>query len=208
MSEKTKVGHSYTASSPDEQQAVYDTWAVEYEKDLCEMGYRIPAVAAAVFCRFVPLGSGPILDAGCGGGIQAEPLFLAGFGPFTGIDFSLGMLDVAREKGIYSNLRQMELGKLLDFENETFSVILSTGTITPRHAPPHSFDELLRIAKKDALFIFSLRDDPAQEPEYPAVIEQHTNAKRWRHIFSTESFHSMPYGEPTVTHQVHVYQKT
>lgn len=73
MNEKTKVGHSYNASSPEEQRSVYDDWADQYENDLCAMGYRIPAIAATVFARFVPLGSGLILDAGCGGGIQAEP---------------------------------------------------------------------------------------------------------------------------------------
>ena len=207
MNEKTKVGNSYAVNSSDEQQAVYDTWAEDYEKDLCEMGYRIPAVAAAVFTRFVPLDSGPILDAGCGGGIQTEALALAGYGPFTGIDFSQGMLDVAQKKDLYANLQQMELGKPLGFADETFSVIYSTGTITPRHAPPSSFDELIRIAKKDAVIIFSLRDDPAQEPEYPMAIEHHSHTGSWDHIFSTNSFYSMPYGEPTVTHRVHVYKK-
>ncbi|MBX2839472.1 MAG: class I SAM-dependent methyltransferase [Gammaproteobacteria bacterium] len=206
MNETTKVGDSYQTSSPEEQRTVYDNWAQEYEKDLCQMGYRIPAVAAAVFTRFVPLDCGPILDAGCGGGIQAEPLHHAGYGPITGIDFSEGMLDVAREKGIYAELRQMELGKRLDFEDQTFPAILSCGTITPRHAPPHSFDELLRIAKKGAFIVFSMRNDPNQEPEYPAAIERHTSKGHWQPLFATEGFLSMPYGEPTVSHQIHVYQ--
>ncbi len=207
MNKKTKVGDSYAANSSDEQQATYDIWAADYEKDLCEMGYRVPAVAAAVFSRFVPLDADPILDAGCGGGIQTEALVLSGYGPFVGIDFSQGMLGVAREKNLYSDLRQMEMGKPLDFTDESFAAILSIGTITPRHAPPNSFDELLRIAKKDAPMVFSLRDDPEQEAEYPLAVEQHSNAGNWQHIFSTDSFYSMPYGEPSVTHRVHVYKK-
>lgn len=207
MSEKTKVGSSYQANSPEEQQVAYDDWAANYEKDLCAMGYRIPAVAAAIFSRFVPLDCGPILDAGCGGGIQAEPLHHAGYGPITGIDFSEGMLDVAREKGFYTELRQIELGKPLGFADETFSVVFSIGTITPRHAPPSSFEELLRIAKPGATFVFSMRNDPTQEPGYPAALEHHTKNNHWQHVFSTDGFYSMPYGETTVTHQVHVYQK-
>ena len=207
MSETTKVSHSYQAHSAEEQRAVYDQWALAYEKDLCQMGYRIPAIAAAVFCKFVPIDSGPILDAGCGGGIQSEPLYHTGYGPITGIDFSAGMLEVARSKGIYAALHQMELGKRLDFEDESFSVIFSIGTITPRHAPPHSFDELIRVAKRSALIIFSLRSDSEQDPEYPATIVKHTNAHQWRPVFSTDEFQSMPYGEPKITHQVHVYQK-
>jgi SAM-dependent methyltransferase len=101
----------------------------------------------------------------------------------------------------------MELGKPLDFADETFSVVFSIGTITPRHAPPSSFEELLRIAKPGATFVFSMRNDPTQEPGYPAALEHHTKNNDWQPIFSTDGFYSMPYGEPTVTHQVHVYQK-
>ena len=45
----------------------------------------------------------------------------------------------------------------------TFAAVLSSGTITPRHAPAHSFDELIRVAMPGASIVFSLRDDPAQE---------------------------------------------
>ena len=69
---ETNVSHSYQASSLEEQQAAYDRWAKDYEADLCAMGYRIPAMIAAVFTRFVASGMAPILDAGCGGGIQSE----------------------------------------------------------------------------------------------------------------------------------------
>ena len=103
----TNVSHSYQASSLEEQQAAYDRWAKEYEADLCATGYRIPAMIAAVFTRFVAVGTAPILDAGCGGGIQSEALAMVGYGPITGIDLSEGMLDIARDKGIYVELRQM-----------------------------------------------------------------------------------------------------
>ncbi len=208
MNETTKVGDSYHAKSPEEQLAVYDAWAGDYEKDLCNMGYRLPAIAATIFARFVSLDTGPILDAGCGGGIQSEPLHHAGYGPIIGIDFSQGMLDVAREKGIYNELHQMALGGKLDFADETFPVIFSTGTITPKHAPPESFEELIRIAKTGGLFIFSMRNDPAQEPGYPAALERLSKEGRWKKLFTTEGFQSMPYGEPSVTHQIHVYEKT
>jgi hypothetical protein len=57
------------------------------------------------------------------------------------------MLEVARQKGIYSDLRQMALGGFLDFPDDSFSVVFSTGTITPKHAPPESFDDLIRVTK-------------------------------------------------------------
>jgi len=203
---ETGVARSYRAETLQEQQAAYDSWAKQYEIDLCAMGYRIPAIIAAVFTRFVPLSAEPILDAGCGGGIQAEPLAILGFGPITGIDLSDGMLEVARAKDIYSDLRQMTLGERLDFPDDTFAAVLSSGTITPHHAPPSSFDGLIRVAKSGAPIVFSLRDDSAQEPEYPEAIKKLTDAGLWREVFTTDSFHSMPYGEPQITHRVHVYE--
>lgn len=202
----TKVSASYTASTVEEQQATYDTWADKYEPDLCGMGYRIPAVIASVFTRFVPKDTQPILDAGCGGGIQAEALALLGYNPITGIDLSEGMLQVARAKNIYADLRQMTLGEHLDFPDDTFAAVLSAGTITPNHAPPHSFEELIRVTRPGAPIIFSLRDDPAQKPEYPATLDRLEKEGAWSPVFSTDSFTSMPYGEPTVSHRIHVYR--
>ena len=203
---ETGVGRSYHAKSIDEQQAAYDDWAQNYEADLCAMGYRIPAVIASVFTRFVPEGTAPILDAGCGGGIQAEPLAMLGFGPITGIDLSEGMLAIAREKNIYADLRQMTLGERLDFPDDAFGAVVSSGVITPRHAPAHAFVDLIRIARPGAPVIFSLRDDCEQEPEYPEMVEKLEREGTWSPVFRTESFHSMPYGEPEVTHRVHVYR--
>ena len=200
------VDRSYHASSPDEARAAYDDWAADYEADLCAMGYRIPAMIASVFTRYVPPGAAPILDAGCGGGIQAEALAELGYGPITGIDLSEGMMAIAQAKGIYADLKQQTLGDRLDFPDDHFAAVISSGTITPGHAPAHSFDELVRVARPGARIIFSLRSDAKQLPEYPAAIQRLADAGAWRHVFSTDGFHSMPYGEPDVIHQVHVYE--
>ena len=204
----THVARSYAAKTVDEQQAAYDDWAYKYEADLCAFGNRIPAVVPTVFARYVEPGTAPILDAGCGGGIQAEPLAMLGYGPIMGIDLSDGMLGVARSKGFYAELRQMTLGEHLDFEDDHLAAVLSSGCITPSHAPAHSFDEIIRISRPGALIIFSMRDDPAQEPEYPAALVRLKAAGAWSPVFATPSFQSMPYGEPEISHKVHVYRVT
>ena len=161
---------------------------------------------AAAFVRYVPADTAPILDAGCGGGIQAEPLMMLGYGPIVGIDLSVGMLEVARSKKLYSELQQTTLGETLEFPDGQFGAVISSGTITPKHAPPHSFEELIRVARPGAPIIFSLRDDPLQEPEYPAMLDKLENEGRWEPVFTGGSFHSMPYGEPEITHRIHVYK--
>ena len=206
MKFKTDVSKSYHAQSVEQQQEAYDDWAVNYEADLCSMGYRIPSMITAAFVRFVPPGTSPILDAGCGGGIQAEPLAMLGYGPIVGIDLSPGMLEVARSKNLYAELKTAILGETLDFADNQFGAVISSGTITPKHAPPHSFEELVRVAKANAPIIFSLRDDPLQEPEYPAMLDKLETQGKWVLVFKGASFQSMPYGEPEITHRIHVYR--
>ena len=196
----------YNASTVDEQEQAYDNWAQNYERDLFAMGYRLPGIIGSVFARFVSPNTAPILDAGCGGGVQTEPLALLGYNNITGIDLSEGMLAIAKQKNLYKELRQMTLGEHLDFADSTFSAVISAGTITPGHAPPETFDELIRVTKKEALIIFSLRVDDGQDPSYPEHIKKLETSGQWRNIFTTPDFHTMPYGEPNVRNCVHVFQ--
>ncbi len=200
------VDRVYRATSPEEQEAAYDGWSERYERDLCALGYRLPAVAAAVFARFVPGDAAPILDAGCGTGLQAEPLAALGYGPIVGIDLSPGMLAVAGSKGIYAELHRMPLGVQLEFADGRFAAALSMGTLTPGHAPAESLDELVRVCRPGARIVFSLRSDPGQGPTYVPACERLEAAGRWRHLFSTPSFMAMPYGEAHVTSRIHVYE--
>ena len=204
MSE-SRVKAVYAATDPAAQRTAYDDWATRYEQDLCAMGYRLPAMLAATFSRFVPLNGTAILDAGCGTGLQAEALKAVGYGPLTGIDLSPGMLDVARSKGIYASLHDMALGGPLDFETGRFGAVLSTGAITPGHAPPESFDELIRVTRPGGLLVFSLRDDDGQDPAYLAALPARDHL--WEPVFKTPAFQTMPYGEPEVRNRVYVYRK-
>ena len=194
----------YGASNRQESQAAYDEWAATYDNDLQAYGYRVVEVAAEVWDRFVPRDAGTILDAGCGTGLQAESLHGAGFEPIVGIDLSEGMLNVARRKNIYAELHRMALGERLAFADNSFANTISVGTITPGHAPPHSFDELIRVTEQGGLIVFSLRVDDAQDPAYLTAIAEHEKNNRWTPVFESEPFVSMPVGEPEVINQVFV----
>ena len=185
MNDESKVGRTYNAKSIADQQATYDEWAMDYERDLFAVGVRTPFMCSAIFSRFVPESTRPILDAGCGTGMQCEALALLGYGPIVGIDLSEQMLNVARGKEIYSELHRMTLGETLAFSDDKFSAVICSGVITPGHAPASSFHELIRVAKPGALIVFSLRDDQGQLPEYREVIEQLVRSGRWSRVFCT-----------------------
>jgi SAM-dependent methyltransferase len=198
------VGASHLMKTTEEAEALYNDWAESYEVDLCQEGYRIPGHIATVFTRFVPIDASPILDAGCGGGHQAEALSLAGYRSIVGMDLSERMMDVARTKGIYQELQRAVMGETLDFEDNQFDAVLSSGCITPGHAPAHSFDELIRVCRPGGQIVFSLRDDSAMDPTYRAVLKRLENDKLWKSIFISDNFKSLPYSDSKTTHRIHV----
>jgi len=200
------VERVYGATSVDEQEAAYDEWSGRYERDLFAMGYRAPFIAAAVFARYVKTGVSPILDAGCGGGLQCEPLAVLGYGPIIGFDLSEGMLGVAREKKIYQSLYKMTLGDGLNFADNTFAAVISVGTITLGHAPASSFGDLIQVARPGAPIVFTLRCDPGIGPEYWETCLELEKAQRWRRRFSSDEFLAMPYTEPHVVCRAHVFE--
>ena len=201
-----KLDRVYQAETLDQQEAAYDAWANDYERDLCNMGYRIPGIVSAAFARFVTPGSGMVLDAGCGGGIQTEALAAMGYGPITGIDLSLGMLDVAKAKGIYAHLKQQTIGERLDFEDGTFAACLTTGTFTPGHAPPHGFDELFRIIRPGGHLVMVLRSDDDMPPEYQQRLDDIEESGAARLIMRGEGIPCMPYTEPSIIARAQVYE--
>ena len=196
----------YSATSVEEQKVAYDAWAETYDADLLSWGFRLPAIAAATFARFVDPDCGPILDAGCGTGLQSDPLVAMGYGPIVGIDLSPGMMETAARKGIYTELLPMQLGTPLHFDDDRFAATLAIGCITPGHAPASSFDELIRVTRPAGHIVFSLRVDSGQAPGYPQAIAAHRRAGRWCERWRTPTFLMLPELEPEIEHAVFVYQ--
>jgi predicted TPR repeat methyltransferase len=199
-----ELDKAYDAASPQAAQAKYNAWADTYETELMAGGYRLPWIMAAAVARFVPCDATPILDAGCGGGLQMEPLHLLGYRGVTGLDLSPGMLDVARAKGIYDSLVEAALGGPLPFETAHFAATITAGTITPGHAPPEAFDELIRVTRPGGWLIFSMRHDPGQEASYLDAIRRYEADGAWREVYRTPVFHTIPVGAPEVRNAVHV----
>ncbi len=196
----------YNAASNEQSATAYDRWAYQYEQDVLSWGARFPFVAAAVFARFVGQKQGRILDAGCGTGLQGELLHLAGYSDIVGIDMSEGMLEIARSKGFYSELYSMILGHTLDFPDNAFANAITTGAITPGHAPPHSFLEIIRVTRTHGKIIVNIRTDDDVDPAYPAALREYASSGMWKQIFQSEEYRAMPSGEPEILTTAYVYE--
>jgi predicted TPR repeat methyltransferase len=125
-----------------------------------------PGMFAACVLRHMPFGTGPILDAGCGTGLQVEPLHLLGWRGFTGVDLSTEMMEVARSKGFTTTCSKSSLARRCPSRPDHFAATFCVGTMTPGHAPIETLDELIRVTRPGGFIAFSLRHDAGQIPRY------------------------------------------
>lgn len=194
------------AKSSREAEGIYNSWAEDYEGRILSYGYSTPAVAAGLLGRYVQPKDQSVLDAGAGTGMIGEILAPLGYHHLVGIDISDGMLKLARKKGVYSDLRQMELGQHLDFPTDTFGAVVSTGVFAAGHAPPQSFDELIRVTRPGGYLIFSVRTDvhvPGGFKDRQEVLERQ---QKWQLIAMTRPFSHLRFEDPDLKVRLFVYR--
>jgi predicted TPR repeat methyltransferase len=198
---------AFGANSSQEAAEVYDSWAEDYEQRVLSWGYATPAVASWFFGRYVqPSDGAAVLDAGAGTGMMGDVLSPLGYHDLTAIDISERMLDFARNKGLYKELRQMELGSELDLPTDSFSAVVSTGVFTAGHAQPESFDELIRATRSGGYMIFSVRTDVYEEGGFKDKQEALEREGRWQLVEVSEPFSPLRYEDPELKAQVFAYQ--
>jgi predicted TPR repeat methyltransferase len=196
----------YTAKDSQEAAELYDNWAEDYEQNVLSYGYATPAVTAGFFGRYIRAEDGAVLDAGAGTGMMGEILLLLGYGDLVGIDISRNMLELARKKGVYKDLRQMELGGQLDLPSDAFAAVVSTGVFAAGHAPPESFDELIRVTKPGGYVIFSVRTDVYEDGGFKEKQETLEREGTWQLVETTDPFAHLPFEDPELKVRVFAYR--
>ena len=152
------LGAVYKASRPEEIADLYDRWADSYEAEMSTAGYRHPTICMALLTRYLPRGSGPLLDAGAGTGLIGEWLKITGYPRVEALDISAGMLAVARAKGVYAAIHQLALGQKLPFADGAFAGIVSAGVFTCGHVGVEGLDELVRICRAGGVIVLTVKD--------------------------------------------------
>ena len=195
-----------SAKSSQEIVEIYDNWAEDYERRILSYGYSTPAVAAWFLGRYVGPEDGTVLDAGAGTGMMGEILAPLGCRDLVGIDISQNMLEYARGKDVYKDLRQMELGGRLDLPTDAFAAVVSTGVFAVGHAPPESFEELVRVTKPGGYMIFSVRTDVYVDGGFKDKQEALESEQRWQLVAASEPFSHLRFEDPELKVRIFVYQ--
>lgn len=197
---------SYHAKDGQEAGELYDSWSEDYERSVASWGYTTPAVAIGLLGRYVGPKEGTVLDAGAGSGITGEILALLGYEDLVGIDVSPKMLELAARKGVYKDLRQMELGGQLDLPTDAFSAIVATGVFAAGHAPAESFEELIRVTKPGGHMIFSVRTDVYLDGGFKEKQDALEREERWQLLETTDPFAHLRFEDPDLKVRVFAYR--
>lgn len=200
----------YGAKGREDLRSLYDQWAESYDADLQHVGYLHAPVITGLVARHVPSRAAAILDAGVGTGAIGNILSLLGYNNLSGLDMSEGMLDKARARGCYVDLRKGVLGEALDFPDGAFDAILSTGTFTTGHAPASAFHELTRILEPGGCLLFTVGTVIWEEQGFRTVLDGLVKARKLAEVETTPIYRPMPFSplESGFTTRAHVCRKT
>lgn len=180
MEGKNKIKWIYSSKNNQELLERYDQWAKEYDTDLEQKEeYQGTKITADLFTKYVPRVA-RILDVGAGTGLMGQLLSILGYENLLAMDLSKGMLDVARQKGVYRALDQMVLGETLDYATDSFDAVISTGVFITSHAPASAFDEIVRIVRPDGYIIFTLSEDSYENAGFKEKFDALENDGKWK----------------------------
>jgi len=150
--------HYSAASNQSHVAAMFDKHADAFDLHLHHaLKYRIPQQIHEAVCHLCPTASHDldILDLGCGTGlcgVHFRPMALS----LAGIDLSSGMLEKARQRGIYDNLIQSELNRYLVSTGDQYDLIIAADVFIYVGDLESAFLNTARVLRAGGLFAFSV----------------------------------------------------
>jgi len=144
-----------------ETRKFYADWAETYDADLTEDNdYVQPRRSAEMLSRFVPDRGTAILDVGCGTGLVGAVLAETGYRTIDGCDLTPGMLEKARERGIYRRLFEADLNRPpIEVRDGAYGAAVAVGVFSFSLIHPDALDEILRLLAAGAPLIIGVNAD-------------------------------------------------
>jgi predicted TPR repeat methyltransferase len=137
----------------------FDLFAGSFDSQLERLEYKVPQlIAEAVNTNVVEVNNTlSILDAGCGTGL-CGPLLKPRAKMLCGVDLSLNMLKLAKERNVYNDLVCMDLVTYINKYNNKFDIIVSADTLIYFGELKEVFSAVDKALKPDGFFMFSLEN--------------------------------------------------
>ncbi|XP_069617534.1 methyltransferase-like protein 27 [Ranitomeya imitator] len=152
----------------------YDRWATRYEKDVSILEYKAPRLAAQALASVCPVNRELqlVLDVACGTGRVSEELQRYGFNLFHGLDGSAGMLEIAKRKDLYLELKQSMLGQeQLPYHSDNYDAVIIVGALSDGQVPVSVIPELIRVTRPGGFVCMTTRSN-ISNLQYKAELEK------------------------------------
>ena len=166
------VTEAYNAKSQEDLLAFYRKWAEEYDDQMAALNYISPRSIADMLKQYLEDSSASILDVGCGTGLTAKYMFLAGYSNLHGIDVSPEMVAVSEQRGFYASLQVGDVTEAWTYPDHTFDGVISSGTFTHGHVGPEALDETFRVLKPNGVLACTVHNDLWQSRGFDIKFEQ------------------------------------
>ena len=159
----------------------YDDWADSYDKELLgEYGYSAHEIGAKALAETQLSFDSPILDVGCGTGLAGLELSRLAYTVIDGLDVSAGMLEHARNQGIYRQLFQKRIGVDPLSELAGYKGVLCVGSFGLGHMEHKDIISLLDLAAANASIVIFMNAEPFYAQNYKATIERLSLDGLWK----------------------------
>ncbi|XP_018416737.1 PREDICTED: Williams-Beuren syndrome chromosomal region 27 protein [Nanorana parkeri] len=198
---RDKVASAHKDCSPAEKLQFYNEWATQYEEDVSVLEYKAPQLAAAALASVCTKNqdSTLLLDVACGTGLVAEELQRFGFTLFHGLDGSTRMLQVAKNKQLYQELKQCMLGlDPLPFDAEKYDAVIIVGALSDGQVPVSVILELIRVTKPGGLVCLTTRSN-VSNLKYKADLEEVMSAMQSKGLWEQVSVQEVEQWEKAVS---------
>jgi predicted TPR repeat methyltransferase len=156
---------------------VFDGYADCFDAHLASLGYRVPGLMRALLLEHLPAlrrrqPVGPALDLGCGTGSIGVVLSDLPVRPLVGIDLSSKMLDEARAKRVYAELRQDDIETALATyaaEEQSWALIISADALCYFGELEAVIRGAFAVLQPGGMFVFSVEELAAPGSVPPAA---------------------------------------
>lgn len=153
--------HNLSLKEEIDKKYVYNIWADSYENYVKNLDYQGPQSLVFTLNNYfsnIQINKKiDILDFGCGTGLlglEIKKNFIKDFN-LDGIDISTNMIEKSKQKNIYSNLWNFDIGK--EILNKHYDLIVSSGVFLEGHAPLSLINNLIDLTYKNGLLFITFR---------------------------------------------------
>jgi len=178
-------------SSSESVEQYFDNVCHKFESAMRYWGYCMPELLSAAIIDQVKDGlstDGKIVDLGCGDGAVGEALLAKGFTNLEGLDISQGMLDIAKEKGIYQSLQKVDLLQELPLEQDTFDLAVSSAVST--YLDHSALSRWVPLVKKGGYFAFVHK--ASVWPKWTEEQDRLETSGVWRSVWTSKPLPFLP----------------